>query len=55
MKVTHSIIARGFASHAHDGLRKLASAKTARFRRRWLEDAELIKLCKLFKHQQKQK
>jgi len=53
MKVTHAAIARGLAKHADHQL-----SKTAAFRkvavRRWLEDSDLIKLCKLFqKHSRK--
>lgn len=48
MNTTHAWIARGLAAHADDALRKTASTKTAASRR-WLEDQDLVKLCKLFK------
>lgn len=48
MKTTHACIARGLAAHADDHLRKTAATKTAASRR-WLEDQDLVKLCKLFK------
>ena len=47
MKATHNAIARGFASHANDTV-KLAFCKKAS--RRWLEDSDLVKLCRLFKN-----
>ena len=46
MKATHNAIARGFAKHANDTV-KLAFCKEAS--RRWLEDGDLVKLCRLFK------
>lgn len=46
MKTTHSALVRAFASHANDRV-KLAFEKKAA--RRWLEDDDLMKLCKLSK------
>jgi hypothetical protein len=48
MKTTSNTIVRSFASFADPSLKKVASmSKEAR--RRWLEDADLVKLCKLCK------
>jgi len=52
MKATHIAIARGFASHASDSMQKSASLHKEAGRR-WLEDHDLIKLCKLFKKKQR--
>ncbi len=54
MKTTHAFIIRGFASHADDGQKKTASTKTAASRR-WLEDQDLVKLCRLAKSKPKGK
>jgi hypothetical protein len=44
MKLLSDIIIRGLAKHASDSLTKTASVKTAASRR-WLMDADLVKLC----------
>jgi len=51
MKATHAAIGRGLAKFAHAPLVKIAHVKEAR--RRWLEDDDLIKLCRLFKEKHK--
>lgn len=52
MKATHAAIARGLAGLSTTGHTKTACVtKTAK--RRWLEDPDLIKLCRLFEKKQK--
>jgi len=48
MRTTHRQIIAGLAAHAADQMQKTASIKTAASRR-WLEDQDLVKLCKLCK------
>ncbi len=49
MTNTHSVLARGFAKLAakHDRPQLIKDAAS----RRWLEDQDLVKLCRLFKNQ----
>jgi len=47
MKVTHAAIVRGFAKLADARQTKTAASK------RWLEDSDLMKLCKLCKNQKR--
>lgn len=49
MSTTHAILARGFAKLAatHDRPQLVKDAAA----RRWLEDQDLVKLCRLFKNQ----
>lgn len=55
MKTTHAAIVRGLAKHADvNHIIKTASDKTAAAsRKRWLEDQDLMKLCRLCKQKQK--
>lgn len=50
---THSALSRGFAARAPSSMKLASIAKQAN--RRWLEDSDLVKLCQLFKENERKK